>query len=198
MHYVYAAVVLISFIENIFPPFPSDVVVVFAGSLVALGEGSLLLTVALASGGSTLGFMTMYWIGDQTGDRILEKGKIKFISLDLVHRVESWFRKYGYWVVIANRFLAGTRAVVSFCAGVSEMKLLPTTTLSLVSAIVWNLILVKLGMTLGDNRREIGDYLSTYSKIVSILIAGILLLWAVVSWIRSRRNKQEKTPDNEG
>ena len=186
--WIYVAVFAISYIENLFPPFPSDVIVVFAGSLVALGQGNAILTVVLATTGSTLGFMSMYWLGYQFGDRILEKERIPFISLDLVHKVQKWFKRYGYWVVVGNRFLAGTRAVISFCTGVSEMNITVTTLLSAGSALLWNSILIYLGYLVGDNWRVIGDYLATYSKIVSIVIAVVILLWAAVKWIRSRRN----------
>ena len=189
--WIYAAVFLISYIENIFPPFPSDVIVVFAGSLVAIGTGSVPLTLILATGGSTLGFMSMYWIGDQFGDRVLEAGKIPFISIDLVHRVETWFRRYGYWVVIANRFLAGTRAVISFVTGMSELKFTTTTLLSAGSALLWNSILLYLGYVVGDNWRVIGDYLDTYSIVVTIAVAVAFAGWGVVLWFRKRKEQKK-------
>jgi len=189
--WIYVAIFLISYIENIFPPFPSDVIVVFAGSLVAIGTGSVILTVALATAGSTLGFMSMYWIGDQFGDRVIETGKIPFISRTLVHKVETWFRRYGYWVVIGNRFLAGTRAVISFVTGLSELNLPVTTLLSAASALVWNGILVYLGYVVGDNWRVIGDYLATYSKYVTILISLILLSWLLKSWFSAKKKRHE-------
>lgn len=186
--WIYAAVFLISYIENIFPPFPSDVVVVFAGSLVAIGTGSVPVTLILATGGSTLGFMSMYWIGDQFGDRVLEAGKIRFISMELVHRVESWFRRYGYWVVIANRFLAGTRAVISFVTGMSELKFATTTLLSAGSALLWNSILIYLGYVVGDNWRKIGGYLDTYSLIVTLLVLLAFAVWGLHNWMARRKD----------
>ncbi|MBI5646075.1 MAG: DedA family protein [Ignavibacteriae bacterium] len=188
--YIYLAVFLISYIENIFPPFPSDVVVVFAGSVVGLGVGSAPVTVLLASIGSTLGFLTMYEIGRRVGDRVLETGRIKFISVELVRKVEDWFRRWGYWIIVLNRFMAGTRAVVSFGAGMSELRLLPTLALSLVSAALWNVLLVTLGAAMGANWRDIGSYLSTYSGVVSIVIATGLLGWGLVAWLRSRKRRQ--------
>lgn len=189
--WIYVAIFLISYIENIFPPFPSDVIVVFTGSLVAIGTGSVILTVVLATGGSTLGFVSMYWIGDQFGDRVIETGKIPFISRPLVHKVEAWFRHYGYWVVVGNRFLAGTRAVISFVTGLSELNLTVTTMLSAASALVWNSILVYLGYAVGDNWREIGGYLATYSKYVTIVISVILLAWILKSWFTTRRRNRQ-------
>ncbi len=173
---VYGAVFAIAFIENIFPPFPSDVAVVFAGSLVGLGEASFFMTLVCAVAGSTLGFLTMYKIGQWFGNKILEQGKIKFIPRSSVERVEEWFRKYGYWLIVANRFLAGTRAVVSFFAGVSELSLSRVTALSLVSALLWNVILVFAGYSLGKNWEQIDSYLSTYSQIVT----GVIIVIALV------------------
>lgn len=186
--WIYVAVFAISYIENIFPPFPSDVVVVFAGSLVAIGTGSVVVTLLLATAGSTLGFMSMYWIGDQFGDRVLETGKIPFVSINLVHKVEAWFRRYGYWVVIGNRFLAGTRAVISFATGMAELNLTVTTLLSALSALVWNSILLYLGYMVGDNWRLIGEYLDTYSLVVTALVALAFIVWGLRVWMRKRRS----------
>lgn len=175
---VLATVFLIAFIENIFPPSPSDVIIVFGGSLVGIGRVGFAETLLWATLGSTLGFMVMYKIGDWFGVKILEKGKIKFIPPEAVKKVDEWFRKYGYWIIIGNRFLAGTRAVVSFFAGMAELNLLRTTILCFVSALVWNAILITGGYYLGNNWERIGFYLSTYSQIVTavIVVAALVLL----------------------
>ncbi|MBR9975756.1 MAG: DedA family protein [Bacteroidetes bacterium] len=185
--WIYVAVFAISFIENIFPPFPSDVVIVFAGSLVAIGTGSVVITLLLATAGSTLGFMAMYWIGDQLGDRVLETGKIPFVSIKLVYKVQIWFRRYGYWVVIGNRFLAGTRAVISFVTGMSELNLTVTTLLSAISALVWSSILLYLGYVVGDNWRLIREYLDTYSLVVTGIVVLAFIVWGLLTWLRKRR-----------
>jgi membrane protein DedA with SNARE-associated domain len=188
--YVYLAIFAISYIENLFPPFPSDVLVVFGGSLIAIGKGHVVPTLLFGTAGSTLGFMTMYWIGFKIGNRYLETGRIKFVSIALVEKVEAWFRHYGYWIIVLNRFLAGTRAAVSFCAGASEMDLTRTTTLSALSALAWNGLLVYLGFLLGENWRNIGSYLSTYSLVVSIVIATLIAIWIVIALLRGRRGRK--------
>lgn len=184
---IYVAVISIAFIENIFPPFPSDIVVVFAGSLISVGQVGFLEVLILATVGSTVGFVAMYKIGDWFGDKILEQGKIKFIPVEGVKKVEAWFQRYGYWIIVANRFLAGTRAVVSFCAGMSELNLFKTTALSFFSALVWNGILVSAGWYLGRNWERIGFYLSTYSQIVT----GVLILVVMFFVARYFFNKKK-------
>jgi membrane protein DedA with SNARE-associated domain len=184
---IYVAVFSIAFIENIFPPFPSDVVVVFAGSLIGIGQVGFAETLLLATVGSTVGFVVMYKIGDWFGDHILEQGKIKFIPVQTVRRVEAWFNRYGYWIIIANRFLAGTRAVVSFFAGMSELNLLRTTILSFLSALAWNAILVGAGWYLGHHWQKIGFYLSTYSQIVTVIVLIVVAI-VVVKYFYGKKN----------
>jgi len=185
--WVYVAVVSIAYIENIFPPFPSDVVVVFAGSLAGLGTIDFVSALALATGGSTLGFISMYKIGDWFGDKILEAGKIKFLPMESVMKVENWFRRYGYSVIVVNRFLAGTRAVVSFFAGMSELSLWKTSVLSCLSALTWNVILLTAGAKLGQNWRAISFYLETYSKTVTTVVIVIVII-VVARYIYRKSN----------
>ncbi len=190
--WVYLSVFLIAYIENIFPPSPSDIVVVFGGSLVAVGKGHFLIALASATLGSTLGFATMFAIGRWFGRRIIESGKLRFISRDAIHKAEQWFARYGYGLVVANRFLAGTRAVVSFFAGLFELDFSKTILLSLLSALVWNGILVYAGLLLGNHWQKIGLYLSTYSQVVTLLVIFVALV-VVLKYLYTRRGHKSKT-----
>lgn len=181
--YIYAAAFLIAYIENIFPPFPSDVIVAFCGYLAGIGRVDIFLVVFIATAGSTLGFMTMYQIGKIFGVKIVEKGKLKFISIGSIRKIEAWFTKYGYWVVIGNRFLAGTRAVVSFFTGLSELNFSYTTFLSFISAMFWNSLIIAGGFFLGKNWRAIGEYLHKYTVAISILLIIIVLFFLFKNFI---------------
>lgn len=193
--WVYLAVVGIAYIENIFPPFPSDVIVVAAGSLVGIGSIDFTTALILATVGSTLGFVTMYKVGNWFGDKILETGKIKFIPVESVKKVELWFQKYGYGLIVINRFLAGTRAVVPFFAGLSELPFAKAVFLSFVSALAWNFILLFAGKTLGENWREIGYYLETYSKVVTVVIA-VVLIAVLIRWLYRQKAVTNSSSNN--
>lgn len=185
--WILASVFLIALIENLFPPSPSDILIVAAGSLVGIGTLGWLEALVAATAGSTLGFILMYKVGQWFGGHILEQGKISFIPVSSVRRVETWFRRYGYWIIVVNRFLSGTRAVVSFFAGMSELKLFLTTVLCFLSALVWNSLLVYGGYLLGANWRSIGVYLSTYSQIATGVVVVIVLL-LVARFLTTRNN----------
>lgn len=164
-------VCFITFLENIFPPSPSDTILVFCGTLIGLGTVGFAPMLGLATLGSVLGFLVMYWVGQRYGTHIIESKRFDFLPVESIHRAEAWFRHYGYWVIIANRFLSGTRAVISMVAGISEMKLSTTTLLSAASAAVWNAILLGAGALLGKNWLRMDEYLQLYGKILLVVIA---------------------------
>jgi membrane protein DedA with SNARE-associated domain len=185
---VYFVIFGISFIENIFPPSPSDVVVLFGGSMVAVGKANFLLTLLAASSGSMFGFVTMYFIGKWFGRKFLDSGRMKFISPASIQKVEIWFRKYSYAIIIANRFLAGTRAVVSFFAGMSEINLKITTILSFIIALLWYFILIYSGYQMGINWQSIISYLQTYWMVISAILILMLLIWLVKYFLTRKKN----------
>jgi membrane protein DedA with SNARE-associated domain len=185
--WIYGVLFAIAYIENIFPPSPSDLLIVFGGSLVGIGKLSFLAALLSATAGSTLGFVTMYIIGDWFGLAIIEKKRIGFLPLDAIHKVEAWFRRYGYWIIVVNRFMSGTRAVISFFAGMSELRFGKTTVLCFLSALVWNAILIYGGTLLGANWRNIGDYLSAYSRVITLLIGLIAAAWFVIWFYRKKK-----------
>jgi membrane protein DedA with SNARE-associated domain len=172
--YVFAG--LAAFIENIFPPFPSDAAIVAVGSLAGAGSIEFFPALICSTVGSTLGFVVMFKVGHWFGQSILERGKIKFIPLDKVHKVEGWFQKYGYWVVVGNRFLSGTRAVVSFFAGLSELSLIRSAVLSFFSALLWNGILLFAGKEMGQNWRTVSIFFEAYGKTATTIVILVVLI----------------------
>jgi len=181
----------VALVENLFPPSPSDIVVVFAGSLVGLGIVGFAAVLVSATAGGTVGFAAMYMIGRWFGRSILDRGKMRFLPKEGIEKVERWFVRYGYWLIVANRFLAGTRAVVSFFAGMSGLDLGRTTLLSLVSSLAWNAVLVSAGYALGRNWSRIGFYLTTYSQIVTGLIVLVALI-ILIRYARQRSNGRKE------
>jgi membrane protein DedA with SNARE-associated domain len=178
---------LIAYIENIFPPSPSDVLLVFCGTLIGVGTVGFFPSLLASTLGSTLGFMTAYAAGRYFEQHIVEGRFSRYLPMNAIAQVERWFQRFGYGVIVANRFLAGTRAVVSFFAGMSRMNFTLTTALCTVSAAVWNALLLYLGMTLGGNWRHAIEYLSLYSKVATIIVVvaiALCLLW----YLRRRRN----------
>jgi membrane protein DedA with SNARE-associated domain len=176
---IYLILFLFSYVENVFPPSPSDLVVVIGGSLIATGSIHFIPTLIFTTVGSILGFMTLYYIGSQLDKKVVRAGKIKFITAEAVEKVEKWFVKYGYTTIAVNRFLPGTRSVISFFAGLTELKVLKTVILATLSAAFWNAIIIYLGIIFGDNIERVDFYLSRYEEIVLILTGAVILFFVI-------------------
>lgn len=193
---VLALMFLIAYIENIFPPSPSDVLLVFTGTLIGIGTIDFAPSLIFATLGSTLGFMTTYFLGRYFENHIVSGRFSRFLPVRAIHQVERLFQRYGYGVIVANRFLAGTRAIVSFCAGMSRMNLSLTTLLCAVSAALWNTILLYLGMAFAKNWRNAAEYLGLYSKVMSGALGGAIILFLLLYYFRRRRNAVNTAPGN--
>lgn len=189
--WIYISLFAFAYIENVFPPSPSDLVVVIGGSLVGTGTLSFIPTLIFTTIGSVLGFMTLYFIGWMLDKKVIKSGKLKFISLEAVLKVEAWFKKYGYWIIAVNRFLPGTRSVISFFAGMSRLDIKRTVTLSTVSAFLWNFLIIYLGMLFGENVEIVDRYLDTYSNIV-LVATIIVVLFFVVRYFFFRKKSENK------
>lgn len=185
--WIYVALFFFSFIENVFPPSPSDLVIVVGGSLIGTGELHFIPTLIITTIGSVIGFMTLFYIGTQLDRKVIQAGKIKFVSIEALTKVELWFKKWGYWIILANRFLPGTRSVISFFAGLSELDFRKTAILAGISAFVWNAIIIYLGLIFGHNIEAIDNFLSTYSNIAWIVTGVVAALIALRFIIRKRK-----------
>jgi membrane protein DedA with SNARE-associated domain len=189
--WIYASLFAFAYVENVFPPSPSDLVVLIGGSLVGTGTLSFIPTLIVTTVGSILGFMTLFFIGWMLDKKIIKSGKLKFISLEAVLKVEAWFNKYGYWVIAINRFLPGTRSVVSFFAGMSRLDIKKTVILSTISAFLWNFLIIYLGMLFGENVEVVDKYLDTYSNIV-IAVTIIIVLFFTARYFFLRKKSEAK------
>lgn len=180
---------LVTMIENIFPPSPSDSVLVFTGTLIPLGTVDFIPLLIIATLGSVVGFIIMFVLGYNFGHRVVESNRIRFINQKSLEKPEEWFRKWGYYLIVANRFLSGTRAVISFFAGMSELSLSKTIILSAVSALVWNSILIYLGYIFADNYQVILGYIEQYGKIIFIVISVAIVLFLIKKFLWDKRKK---------
>lgn len=177
--WIYISLFAFAYIENVFPPSPSDLVVVIGGSLVGTGTIVFMPTLIVTTVGSVLGFMTLFFIGWMLDKKVIKSGKLKFISIEAVLKVEKWFHKYGYWIIAVNRFLPGTRSVVSFFAGMSRLNIKKTVILSTGSALLWNFLIIYLGMKFGENVQKVDSWIETYSNIVIVVTALIIIFFVV-------------------
>ena len=183
--YAYLILMLASILENIFPPAPGDMITVFGASLVGLAHlsfGGVFIAVTI---GSTAGFMIYYYVGKKYGHQFIEGRGKKLFPKEAIDKADKWFDKYGYNLILANRFLAGIRSVISLFSGMAELDSKRDLIYSTLSSILWNIILVSAGAFIGENWQEIVDYVQLYAKVISSLIVVAI----IIIIIRKKRKK---------
>lgn len=191
----YAAILLIAYGENVVPPIPGDMAVVFGGYLVGVGRLDFLLVVLLATVGGTAGFMTMYAIGYHVGEAVLDPDRLRWLPKKGVGRATRWLERYGLVLVAANRFLSGLRSVISLTVGIARTDLWKTTLFATFSSLVWTALITYAGFAVGDNWQVVAGYLRDYGRIV---LAAIVVAVAVQALRWYLKRKGSKPDPNDG
>ena len=195
-------------VENLFPPIPGDTITFFGAALVSTGRLDYLLVYITTTLGSVVGFMALFFVGRLLEREFFIKRDFSFFSAESIVKTEEWFRKYGYFVVLINRFVPGIRSAVSLVSGISLLKPLRVTLLALLSASIWNLIWIHTGYTLGNNwetlKHKSGEILGNYNMVAGIAIgvcAALYLLYRLIKYLKNRNSEnlsiqeRQETPE---
>ncbi|MFB6098790.1 MAG: DedA family protein [Salinibacter sp.] len=194
--WAYLTLLVIAYGENLVPPIPGDVVVVFAGYMAGLGRLHLGLVILLATIGGALGFMTMYAVGYKLGRAVLNPDRLRWLPQQGFEQAQRWIHEYGYGVIAANRFLSGARSVISLTAGMFRMDAARTAWWCTVSALVWTALIGYGGYAVGENWNLVVEYLQAYGRIVLTLLL-ILAAAFGVRWYWRRPNSTASDGDSE-
>ena len=187
----YPGVALLMFVENLFPPIPSELIMPLAGFTAGRGELSFIWVVVAGSLGSLLGQLPLYYLGRLVGEEKLVRwadryGKWLTLSGDDIRKADDWFDKHGTKAVFIARLIPGLRSLISIPAGISEMPMPKFLLYSAVGTTLWVVILTALGGLLGQNY----DLVDTYLGPVALVVVGGLAVFAVF-WIVRRRRQQK-------
>ena len=171
---IYILLGISAFVENVFPPAPGDTITAFGAFLAGKGRLSFIWVFFSTTAGSFSGFMFLYALGRILGRRFFIEQDIWLFKAESIGKAETWFRRYGYSIVLINRFLPGLRSVISIAAGIARLDILRVSLLSLISAAAWNMMWLWMGYTLSTNwktaRHAIEAMMTKYH--LTLVIAG--------------------------
>jgi membrane protein DedA with SNARE-associated domain len=183
----YVALVLLTFLENVFPPIPSELILPLAGYMVRKEELHFVGVVLAGTLGSVLGAIPMYAAGWKLGLVRIERAAERHerwttISAEDVARAEKWFARHGVKAVIFCRLVPGVRSLISIPAGVRRMSMVTFLACTTAGSLVWCAILAGAGYALGTGYKTIDRWLDP----VSWVVVGVLVFWYVLRVIRGR------------
>jgi len=190
---IYISLGLSAFLENIFPPLPGDTIVLFGSFLVGIGRLSFLGAYLSTTAGSLVGFISIFFLGRYLGRRFFIERDYRFIKADNIIKAENWYRRYGYTIIVINRFIPGIRSVIALAGGISGLDSLKVAILALISGGLWNFIWTILGYSLGSNwdtfQADVTKIIWKYN-ITLLLIIGVVILLLLFRWYFKRKKNE--------
>ncbi|MEA5520321.1 DedA family protein [Limnoraphis robusta] len=186
----YMGILLLMFLENIFPPIPSEVIMPLAGFTIAQGQFNFLGVILSGVMGSILGALPWYYFGKNWGEKKLKewiekRGQWLTLSTEDLERSQQWFRHYGNWVVLLGRVIPGIRTYISIPAGLEKMPIFSFLVYSTLGTIIWISFLTVVGYWLGDNYILVEEFMAPIS-----IIVFVILFFAVFIWFLKRKKQQ--------
>jgi membrane protein DedA with SNARE-associated domain len=183
----YAGVAVLTFLEHVFPPMPSEVVIPLAGLVAARGELGIALVIATGTAGSLAGAAVWYAVARKIGERrlrawIRRHGKWLTLGSKDVDRAQDWFRRHGKSSVFLGRMVPGVRTFVSVPAGFAGMGFATFVMYSALGTAVWTGALAYAGVVLQANFTLVSDYINVVSNIVIGALALLLVRRYVKCW----------------
>lgn len=182
----YGGVALFMFLESIFPPIPSEVIMPVAGFVAARGGMNFWLAVGIGTVGSLLGAIAWYAVGRRIGEERLREwvrahGRWLALSPSDVDRSQRWFRDHGGTAVLIGRVVPAVRTFVSLPAGFSRMPFGRFMLYSALGTFVWTLALAWAGRVLEANYAKVERALEPATWIVlGVILVGYV--WRIVRW----------------
>ena len=196
----YLGVFFLIAIENVFPPIPSEVILIFGGALTAAalgGELSIFWMIVAATLASLAGAVLLYYIGKILKVERLKRivsgriGKVLRLKPADIDKADKWFDEKGNITVLFCRCVPLLRSLISIPAGMSEMKMGKFLLYTVCGSAVWNTILVIIGHNLGNNWESILGLFDNFSHLV-VIVCVIIFVVAIIWWFGFYRRKKNK------
>lgn len=182
----YLGIAILMFLENVFPPIPSEVIMSLGGLAVSQGRFDFWTLVIAAVIGTTLGNWVWYWIGRGVGYQRLKPlvdryGRWLTMDWEEVEKLHLFFIRYGSGIVFFCRFMPIARTMVSLPAGMVRMSQLKFLIWTAAGSTIWITALAGAGNWFGkqfaDAERFIGP-----AAIFAIFAMVALYAYRVITW----------------
>lgn len=186
------------FLDNIFPPIPSELVLPLAGFTSSQGQMNIVLAIVFATIGSLVGAVLLWalgkWIGIERIARIAVK--MPLVDVDDVHKTVDWFDRHGDKAVFFGRMIPIFRSLISIPAGMRDMRLPKFVLLTTAGSTIWNTILIVAGFMLGENWAVVEDYAGYFQSLVIVAVVVFVIVWVVFKVRKYRRKRTAGIEDS--
>ena len=180
----YIGIALLMFLDNVFPPIPSELIMPTAGYTASRGQLTFIGVVIAGCVGSLLAAVLLYVLGRHCPQQQLlhwveRYGKYIRITPKDIETALLWFHRYGPRIVFFGRMIPAVRSLISIPAGMSGMPFWQFFSYSALGTLLWTFFLTWLGYYFGENQDRLHEILSRVSY-VGIGIAVLIVLYIIL------------------
>ncbi|MFH1182325.1 MAG: DedA family protein [Candidatus Woesearchaeota archaeon] len=184
----YFGVFFLMVLESMVFPVPSELVMPFAGFLVADGKMNFWLAILASSLGSIVGSLVSYSVAYYGEKEVVHRfGRFLLLDKGELEWTEQWFRKKGSITILISRFIPVVRHLISLPAGLGRMNLKHFIAYTLIGATAWNAFLLFVGVKLRERWEIVHKYSSQLDVVVVALIA-VAAAFYIYRHIRKHRH----------
>ncbi|GAD54032.1 MAG: membrane protein DedA with SNARE-associated domain [Limimaricola cinnabarinus] len=177
------AVAALMFLENVFPPIPSELVMPLAGYNAATGEAHPALTLIAGLIGSVAGAWIWYEVGRRLGrERLMDwvdrHGRWLTLSREDVEKALGWFERHGAAAIFFGRMIPTVRTLISVPAGIQGMGMVKFLAYTTAGSLIWVGALFGAGYLLEAQYERVQGWLNPVTNgILGVIV--LLYLWRV-------------------
>ena len=170
-------------IESSFFPFPSEVILIPAGALIARGEMAFFPVFFAGLLGSLVGalisFFLAFFLGRKTVDFLISKyGKFLFITRKKLKKSDYYFKKHGEVTIFVARLIPLIRQIISLPAGFSKMSLFKFILFTALGAGIWTALLIYVGFFFGS---QVESTLKLITLTIMLISLSIIIAYILVN-----------------
>jgi membrane protein DedA with SNARE-associated domain len=178
-HHGAIAVFLLMAVDAVLPV-GSELVMLFAGAVLAHSVGRYVGLATAGTFGYLLGSLVGWAIGMRGGRPLIERhGRALHLSPARMKRAEAWFDRFGARAVFIGRLTPLARSFISVPAGVLRSPLVPYTLLTLAGSAIWCFAFAGAGYAVHGNWESIHHAFryADYAVVLLVLAGAAALLW---------------------
>lgn len=180
------AIAALMFLENVFPPIPSELIMPLAGFNAARGGTPIWLAILAGGLGSLAGAYFWYLIGRAFGPirmrmLVMRHGRWLTMNLSELDRAEAWFQRHGAAIVFFGRFIPTVRTLISIPAGIERMPQIPFLIFTGLGSMIWSGALALAGYVLEDRYEQVEQWVNPVSTAVVLTIVAVYI-YRVIRW----------------
>jgi len=175
----YAGVFFLTLLDSAGFPFPSEIILPFAGYLVFQGALQYWSVVVCSTFAALLGSSVDYCVGRKLGSSLIAgKVRLPYVPVEQLQRVQVWFDRHGPIAIALLRLVPGVRVLISFPAGACKIKPVTFGFYTLLGCLTWNIALIYLGWWLGSSWGMVTSYFRDLSLFVffALIMSAFWLL----------------------